>query len=779
MESTNSTTRTYTAPTCTLIVATKGAPLPNLTQLRNPHAVDFITLHLDHPEQGESARVSLKGNPLQFDQLQRSVSQYVAELVAKFPLPMDSHNPIPSQQPQAGEQLDDSSSNHLDPSPGVQAPRSGLIQNLPGLRTGAAQPNPQTKTDAPASPSPLSVKNISKLLGRENPDSVGANQSGNKQAEVPTPTAPYLTAGDRPLDHKLHLGNLATPSSGAILTLSAIQLFDLATTLDEYAATVVAPKQVTDPTAPADTSATLPAAKMNTTIYRKGIGASDPNNPPAPADPVVPVPTPISRLPNLPNLPIAPKAPTQTAPSQVYDYTNGNRPAFLSVIPWAAAAALAVGVPLLLFGSKSNSLKELTASVKLPAFKAPDLDAAKKAVMSRLPGQEPTTSSPEPSTGATTTANLPKPWEQQAIQPPKTSPTVPGAAQVVPVNPDKIGIAPLPPTIMGTAAQQSSPTQAAAAKPGMKPAAIASAPGLDSLSGIAPNPLSSPSIPTVGAPSIATTKPTQPKLNNPVTTLPATPAKIAVAAKVSKPTAKINPEIGKIDRGKIAIGKKATVIPPNISVGKAKIGPAITAAPFSPAEIAVAQRIDPVPFKPTILKKAAKSKVKPIAVATKPKTASIKPTSSPFMTQKPITPSPISNPNIINPIPPTSSEGAEVQNPPIVAEPQIQSNVGRNPANPDPFDSPSLQETKRYFQGKWQADPNQTNPLQYVVQVSGKSGVVRSVNPQGEAATEYLKKTGLLKPGQKLVSPAAAGNNDQKIRVLLQPDGNVDAFVEP
>lgn len=775
MESTNSTTRTYTAPTCTLLVTTKAPPLPNLTQLRKTPAIDF-TLHLDHPEQGESERVTLKGNPQQLDKLQQSVSQYVAELVAKFPLPVtDTHNSTPAPQPPAIDRADIAASNRVDLNPGTQSTRSGLMQNLPGLRTGAAQPTPAKTADDVPSTSPLSTKNISKLLGRSYSDSIGTSQSDEKHADVSTTTptiAPYLTAGDRSLDHKLHLGNLATSSSGEVLTLSAIQLFDLSTTLDEYAA-VANPKPAAASTPTAQTPAAEPAAKINTTTYRKGIGAATSTSPPAP-ETFAPVPTPNSRIPNLPNLP----TPLNQSNSQVYDYANGDsRPAFLSVIPWAAAAALAVGVPLLLFGSKSNSLKELTASVKLPAFKAPDLDAAKKSVMSRLPGQETDTSSPETTTGATG-ANLPKPWEQQSIQPPQTqtsstSPAVPGAQ--MPTNPDKIGIAPLPPTVVSTAQQASQPQAAIVSEPAKAgtngkqlPAAIASMPAQDSMSGIAPNPLNTTSVPTIDP-----TQPTRPNRNNPVTTLPVSPAKIATAPKVGKPT--VNP--------KVSMGKKSTVIPPNISVSRANIGSVPAPVPFSPAEIAVVERINPTPFKPTVQKKATQPKIKPTAIATKPKAATVKPP-SPFITPQPssveqIIPAPNSNPNIIGPLPSTSSEGTEVQNQPIIPEPQIQSNVGRNPANPDPFDTPSLQEAKRYFQGKWQADPNQSNPLQYVVQVSGKSGIVRSINPQGEAATEYLKKTGVIKPGQKLVSPAAAGNSDQKIRVLLQPDGNVDAFVEP
>lgn len=101
------------------------------------------------------------------------------------------------------------------------------------------------------------------------------------------------------------------------------------------------------------------------------------------------------------------------------------------------------------------------------------------------------------------------------------------------------------------------------------------------------------------------------------------------------------------------------------------------------------------------------------------------------------------------------------------------------PQSQDDGDTRSLEETKQYFQGKWKANIAQTNSLQYVLQVSGKSGIVRKVSPQGEAATTYLQQTKLIKLGQRLISPAAAGNSDKNIRVLLQPDGNVDTFTEP
>lgn len=186
--------------------------------------------------------------------------------------------------------------------------------------------------------------------------------------------------------------------------------------------------------------------------------------------------------------------------------------------------------------------------------------------------------------------------------------------------------------------------------------------------------------------------------------------------------------------------------------------------------------IDPVEPKPQSPKKTAKPKVKPTT------SASSKPQNRPSASAsqqpafEPFTPVP-KNPNLIDPEQNNNPQGSEPQAQPIVPNQPLPSNSqSSNAADPN---NASLEETKRYFQGKWKADNSQPNSLQFVVQVSGKSGIVRSVEPQGEAATAYLQKSKSIAPGQKLISPAAVGSSDRKIRVLLQPDGSVDTFVEP
>jgi hypothetical protein len=159
------------------------------------------------------------------------------------------------------------------------------------------------------------------------------------------------------------------------------------------------------------------------------------------------------------------------------------------------------------------------------------------------------------------------------------------------------------------------------------------------------------------------------------------------------------------------------------------------------------------------------------AVTTKPKPKSGKPKTSVLnpSASDPFIPVP-KNPNLIDP-----SNNAQSNDPPfqpIVPDRPLQSKNSDDPS----ANNPTLQETKRYFQGKWKASTTQPNALQYVLQV-GKNGTLKSVSPQGEAATTYLQQSKLIKPGQKLAAPA--GTSDQKIRVLLQPDGGVDTFIEP
>ena len=740
MESQNSPTSTYTAPTCTLKVSSKAKQLSHLDLQQPPHVGNFV-LEIDHPDRGELERTTLQGDLRSLDNLQEIVSTYIADLIAKFPLPTTTDNHPPAQPQQL------TNTDRSMPADRPVPPTSGLMQNLPGLRNSQSQPTPG---NLPADRSPQSGHGkISKLIGfmyqrdRQNLPHSDLDRSIPPNSVTPSPNAndaetaatalkqPYLTGGNRSLDHQLHLGDLATPESGAIQILSAIQLFDLATVLDEYVTT-----QVT-------------TGQSGTKVHAQSLAAGGVKRADAEATAAS-----LSRLPNLPRTPTEPEA------NPVY-YRRRSRSGLMSVIPWAAAAALLVGAPLLLFGSGSNnSFKELASKLKMPNLLSADSAGDKKTVGSRPTGVQPNNAitgadgKPVTDPSGSPSAALPKPWQAQSVQPPKnTPPTAASSSQSGQVAKNTLGTATLPTSIAGTQAPSNPLTEGL----GNAPSAIPTTPTV----------VTKPSTNTPTTP-VGKTTPVASVRTNPRSSKP-TP-KATNTGNISLSTQEILlPQDLPSDRNPTPRTKKAAIPPQN-----APIGGGINPPPI----------VDPAPIvDPYAPKKVSNSSVKPKTVANKPKPQANSSTIlNPSPTIEPKTYKP--NPNLITPqpssaekpIPPNNITGIQSPTPQVVPDRPIQANNGQVGA--EAIENSSLQEAKRYFQGKWKANPTQPNSLQYVLDVNGKNGVVRSVNPQGEAATDYLKQTKLIKPGQKIVSPVA-GNSDQKIRVLLQPDGNVDTFVEP
>jgi Domain of unknown function (DUF4335) len=710
MESNHLTTRTYTAPTCTLLVSSKAvARSRNSEQLANP--VDFI---LELESELGLDRITIPGHPHQLDALHHSVNTYVAELVAKFPtLTIDLSAPA-DRSTGAIDPMSPQPSNRIDPRDNRQSPRSEIIRNLPGLR-GNLPPSPAADfDDTKFDDTKPSISNLFSRWRKPNrPNPLTADRSDpNPIAHVEerseqSPTTPYLTgASQRSLDHYLFLGDLATPTSGDRLTLSAIQLFDLAAVLDEYAA-----MHVTN----LDRSNILSRAPIRDANRLQNTNPSDATR---------------SHLPNLPRIPT--QQPTQVG--QAYHRAPRRSSSFMSGIPWAVAAAIAVGVPLLLLDPNPNPLKDAANKVKIPNLAG----STKKTTVATVPGATPTQSAPNnPITG------LPTPWQQQPVQPPVNTKPLDAPKISTPQDSGKLDTAPLPDAIVGTG-------QVPTTSGNLNPA-------------IAPNPLTS-QVP--GAIDSGTTT---------TTTTSTSPVKPTRIVKTPTGTSQTTPKIGQlpIDAGtsnKVSLSNQPMLVPP---AGQPIVStPTTTPIPFNRSGLDQVGRIDPATRSNP---KKTVPKVKP-SPSTKPKQTFVQPTPAsvtpkPF---EPLTPVP-TNPNLIDP---NQNNPESTEEPtPVVPNQPLQSNAGG--FGNDSVEAPSLQETKRYFQSKWKATNTQPNALQYVLQVSGKSGTVQSVTPQGAAAATYLQQTKFIKAGQKLVSPAAAGSSDQKIRVLLQPDGNVDTFIEP
>lgn len=771
MEFNNLTTRTYTALTCKLIVSTKKTPASRSPRENQSPPVDF-TLHLDHPERGESERITLQGQFQQLNRLQQVVSKYITELVAKFPFPnMNDHTTAESSRSTTTEQNQDLSTPELDtetsigsklyPSNDPQSTKSGIMNNLPGLRSSLNISNAASGMDARSNSAATS--GISKLFGGWNKQNsskkskakqqhtplgaAAAVQSGLGKREVEDSSAaksanhyalatPYLTGSERSLDRHLHLGDLANSASGDTITLSPIQLFDLSTVLDEYALEDSATNQPTEAV----------------TFSRTNI----PGNQDRFIDPAT---VSLGRLPNLPRTTTAVGSQT----SQVYNRTRSSRSSrssvsFMSVIPWAAAAAVAVGVPLMLLDSKPNPLKDASSKVRMP-----DMEGVKKTVTAVM---SPPIIDPEITNTPTDPAanpNLPKPWAAQPVNPPQTSttpvspgtqlqssPTVNTGIQPIQTN-SKPGIAPLPPTLDGNPGQDLPlATEIPADNAGLGVLSVLPRDG--SKSGIAPNPLSANQLPSIGSSGFRPLSKSGMKNTSPTTT----------ANSVKTTELQRNRLSPAIKPGTVSVSTQPILLPSDLP----GIGIDSSNSSGMPSSAQSPQK--------------AKQKVKPIVTAKTSKQKTVKPIGAsivrqPLFDQSNLIPA---NPNFINPAQiPSVTEGNDVQSLPIVpTQPFPTSAAGNWPG--DLIDSPSLQEARTYFQSKWKTSNTQANPLQYVVQINGKSGTVRSVSPQGEAATTYLKQTKLVKPGQKLVSPDVGGN-DLKIRVVLQTDGNVDTFIEP
>jgi len=87
--------QTYTPPTCTLEVITKGSPV--LTRLGKPGRQEFV-LDLDDPKLPEEQHFRIKGDRSQLQELYEAVNSYVRDFLKYSPPEKDNQFPIPNSQ---------------------------------------------------------------------------------------------------------------------------------------------------------------------------------------------------------------------------------------------------------------------------------------------------------------------------------------------------------------------------------------------------------------------------------------------------------------------------------------------------------------------------------------------------------------------------------------------------------------------------------------------------------------------------------------------------------
>lgn len=202
----NSVLRRYTPPTCTLEIVANRSPLSQWlgqSVLKDLH----FELRFDDPRKTDDERVTIQGNADELDVLYEAVNSYVHDFLNLSSTPqavalgrLASPNPATSGD----------GNNHSASKP----------QNLSFVNPYSPQ-------------SPEGKANESSSVLRLEP------ASKRRSAQLRTAPSIYLQPQGL-VSHTLFLGPLATQESGSAVHLSALQLFDLATALEEYASELVA-----------------------------------------------------------------------------------------------------------------------------------------------------------------------------------------------------------------------------------------------------------------------------------------------------------------------------------------------------------------------------------------------------------------------------------------------------------------------------------------------------------------------------------------------------------
>ena len=105
-------------------------------------------------------------------------------------------------------------------------------------------------------------------------------------------------------------------------------------------------------------------------------------------------------------------------------------------------------------------------------------------------------------------------------------------------------------------------------------------------------------------------------------------------------------------------------------------------------------------------------------------------------------------------------------NAPSSAEGRSASPASNNQAN----------EVKTYFQQKWQPPEGLTQTLEYRLLLN-PDGSLQRILPLGDASANFLDRTNMPLLGEPFVSPTT-GDKQPQIRVVLEPDGKVQTFLE-
>lgn len=89
---------------------------------------------------------------------------------------------------------------------------------------------------------------------------------------------------------------------------------------------------------------------------------------------------------------------------------------------------------------------------------------------------------------------------------------------------------------------------------------------------------------------------------------------------------------------------------------------------------------------------------------------------------------------------------------------------------------PQVVEARDYFKQRWEPPSSLRQNLEYSL-VLDVDGTIQRIEPLGQAARNYVDRTGMPLIGERFVSANKNGQNP-RIRVVLTPDGKVQTFLE-
>ena len=202
----------YTPPTCTLEIVAKASPLSRWVGQSVLKDLRF-ELRFDDPRQPTDKPVTISGDRIALEVLHEAVTSYVQDFLgsSSTQLPLTLSTASADPDPISEEESKNGNIASLEP----------FIKQSPVLVQEAAEE---------------SESGVESNSNVRLPSAVGFAQSLKPR---PLPGDIYLEPKGL-LAHNLVLGRLANEESGSLVKLSVLQLFDLATALDDYATSVVA-----------------------------------------------------------------------------------------------------------------------------------------------------------------------------------------------------------------------------------------------------------------------------------------------------------------------------------------------------------------------------------------------------------------------------------------------------------------------------------------------------------------------------------------------------------